>query len=200
MKTIPIHIIYNSKPVVLGNLQSKPKARAEHSCCKIGANEVAIFGGWAGRPMNDLWSFNFVDMEWRVLVSSGIQPRPRYRHTAEFIGSNMYILGGSDNNDDIPEQSRNLTIHVLSLTTMQWTHPTISGGFNPFPRSGHGSAVIGTVTIAIFGGKLNNQVMLRRKPLCTLYILYYAPLWNDKSYELMQCPPIKSGYYICSLL
>ncbi len=124
-------------------------------------------------------------MEWRVLVSSGIQPRPRYRHTAEFIGSNMYILGGSDNNDDIPEQSRNLTIHVLSLTTMQWTHPTISGGFNPFPRSGHGSAVIGTVTIAIFGGKLNNQVMLRRKPLCTLYILYYTPLlWNDKSYKI----------------
>lgn len=148
----------SSKPVVAGNKQSKPRARAEHSCCKITANEVAIFGGWADRPLNDLWSFNFVDMEWRVLVSSGIQPRPRYRHSAEFIGNNLYILGGSDNNEDIPEQSRNLGIHVLSLSTMQWSHPPLSGGFNPFPRSGHGSTVIGVTTIAIFGGKYNNQV------------------------------------------
>ena len=143
-----------------GNKQSKPRPRAEHSCSKISANEVAIFGGWTDRPMNDLWSFNYVDMEWRVLVSTGIQPRPRYRHTAEFVGNHLYVLGGSDNGDDVAQQSRNLGMHVLNLSTMQWHHPPVISGSNPFPRSGHGSAVIGALTIAVFGGKVNNQVRI----------------------------------------
>jgi hypothetical protein len=108
-----------SKPLVHGNKDSKPLARAEHSACKTGTNEITIFGGWAGKPMNDLWTFNYVDMEWRVTVSSGIHPRPRYRHTAEIVGNKMYILGGSENNDDIADTSRNLGVHELCLDTMQ---------------------------------------------------------------------------------
>ena len=146
-----------SKPLIHGGKETKPLARAEHSACKTGTNEITIFGGWASKPMNDLWTFNYVDMEWRVAVSSGIQPRPRYRHTAEIVGNKMYIFGGSDNNDDIAENSRNLSIHELWLETMQWSHPTISGS-NPFPRSGHGSAVIGAKSVAIFGGKRNKEV------------------------------------------
>lgn len=146
-----------SKPLVHGSKESKPMARAEHSACKTGTNEITIFGGWAGKPMNDLWAFNFIDMEWRVTVSSGIQPRPRYRHTAEIVGNKMYILGGSDNNDDVAESSRNLGIHELCLDTMQWSHPAITGS-NPFPRSGHSSAVIGAKSLAVFGGKRNKEV------------------------------------------
>jgi hypothetical protein len=33
-----------SKPLVRGNKESKPAARAEHTACKTGANEVTIFG------------------------------------------------------------------------------------------------------------------------------------------------------------
>jgi hypothetical protein len=106
-----------------------------------------------------MWTFNFVDMEWRVTISSGIQPRPRYRHTAEVVGTKMYILGGSDNNEDIAEESRGLGIHELNLETMQWNHPTLNG-YNPFPRSGHSSAVIGAKSILIFGGKKNPTTFL----------------------------------------
>lgn len=146
-----------SKPLIHGSKQSKPAPRTEHTCCKTGTNEVTVFGGWSNKPMNDMWMFNFVDMEWKVSVSSGIQPRPRYRHTSEVIGLKMYVLGGSDNIEDISESARYLGLHELSLETMQWSHPTISGT-NPFPRSGHSSSVIGAKSVCIFGGKRNNQV------------------------------------------
>lgn len=74
-----------------------------------------------------MWTFNFVDMEWKPVTSSGIQPRSRYRHTAEVLGTSMFILGGSENGDDIPDGSRQLSIHELNLQTMSWTHPTLKG-------------------------------------------------------------------------
>lgn len=148
-----------SKPLVNGNQDSKPTGRTEHTACKTGTNEVTIFGGWSSKPTNEMWSFNYVDMEWRVVASSGIQPRPRFRHSAEVVGMKMYIFGGSDNGEDIAENSRYLGVHELNLMTMQWSHPTISGS-NPFPRSGHCSALIGAHSVAIFGGKRNEQVLL----------------------------------------
>lgn len=154
-----------SKPLVQGtrSKKQKPPSRAEHTACKTSSNEVTIFGGWLDSPSgpsNDIWTFNFVDMEWRQLETSGIHPRPRYRHTAEIIGNKMLILGGSDNGEDIAESSHiNLTLHELNLDTMQWIHPALKG-INPFPRSGHGSCVIGTTTLAIFGGRRSNEVFL----------------------------------------
>mmetsp|Transcript_24814 Transcript_24814/g.41342 ORF Transcript_24814/g.41342 Transcript_24814/m.41342 type:complete len:601 (+) Transcript_24814:73-1875(+) len=145
-----------SKPIVNVEKSVKPPPRAEHSACKTGTNEVTIFGGWSSQPCNDMWTFNYVDMEWKPTVSSGIQPRPRYRHTAEVVGLKMYVLGGSDNNEDVSAGAVYLGIHELSLETMQWSHPTISGA-NPFPRSGHSSAVIGAQSVAIFGGKKDNE-------------------------------------------
>jgi Galactose oxidase, central domain/Kelch motif len=147
------------KPLVHGTRAQQPPPRAEHSAAKTGTNEVTIFGGWTDRPVNDMWSFDYVDMEWRPTVSSGIQPRPRYRHTAEVVGSKMYILGGSDNGQDIADGCRYLGIHVLDLNTMQWSHPQLKG-YNPFPRSGHSSSVIGAKSIAIFGGKRNDETYL----------------------------------------
>jgi len=149
-----------SKPLVHGPRSAKPPSRAEHAACKTSSNEVTIFGGWTDRPVNDLWSFNFVDMEWKQVTTSGIQPRPRYRHTMELVsGVKVFVLGGSDTGDDVAEASRNLNIHELNLETMQWSHPSLRGA-NPFPRSGHGSAVIGASTLAIFGGKRNNKLYL----------------------------------------
>lgn len=115
------------KPLLSGTRALRPPSRAEHSACKTSTNEVSIFGGWSDKPLNDLWILNYVDMEWTEAVTSGISPKPRYRHTAEMIGTKMYILGGSDNGDDVAENSKYLALHVLSTDTMQWTHPEIKG-------------------------------------------------------------------------
>ena len=147
-----------SKPIVHGG-SNRPAPRSEHSACKIGTNDVAIFGGWAAGPMNDLWIFNYIDMEWTEATISGIRPKPRYRHTCELIENKLYILGGSDNIDDVPDGCKYLGIHCFHLDTMEWTHPELKG-VNPFPRSGHTSAVLGAHSIAIFGGKRTDDIFL----------------------------------------
>jgi hypothetical protein len=69
----------------------------------------------------------------------------------------MIVMGGSDNNEDVADGQRHLAMHELNLDTMEWTHPELRGG-NPFPRSGHGSSVIGAHSVVIFGGKRSEEV------------------------------------------
>jgi len=134
-------LVYNSGSSSSGGISpdskssNRPKGRTEHTACKIGTNEVAIFGGWADRPTNELWIFHTVDMEWRECTVSGIRPKPRFRHTCELLGNTMYVMGGSDNGEDIADGCRYLGLHALHLDSMEWSHPEIRG-LNPFPRSG----------------------------------------------------------------
>ena len=146
-----------SKPLVPGGNKDKPHGRSEHTASKIGTNEIAIFGGCTMEgPMNDIWVFNYVDMEWKPLITSGIHPKPRFRHSAEVMNNKLYILGGSCDPKDIADGNKHLGIHELSLDTLSWSHPQIKG-VNPFPRSGHASHIIGAHSIGIFGGKKNSD-------------------------------------------
>jgi small GTP-binding protein len=152
-----------SKPLIgTGSDNKIPEARTEHTCCKIGTNTVAIFGGWvpSSGPSNELWTFDTKSMTWDSRVPSGIQPRPRYRHTAQFAGNKMYIIGGSDN----PCDSAATAMHILGLSvldcdTFEWSHPKLNGP-SPFPRSSHCSALLGSMNIAIFGGKRSSEELL----------------------------------------
>jgi hypothetical protein len=164
-----------SKPMI-NSKNVRPQARAEHSASKIATNEVAIFGGWTERPVNDLWVFDYVNLEWREAVTSGIQPRPRYRHTSEVLLGRMIVLGGSDNGDDVCDGTRHLAIHELNLENMTWSHPELKGG-NPFPRSGHSSGVIGAHSIVVFGGKRSDDVS-------DCYYTHCVP-WPHKSHNVL---------------
>jgi hypothetical protein len=75
------HWVWGKPLVNADGKGTKPAPRTEHSACKTGSNEVTVFGGWVQQPCNELYTFNFVDMEWKEAASSGIQPRPRYTHT-----------------------------------------------------------------------------------------------------------------------
>jgi small GTP-binding protein len=144
------------KPMIHGDKRDRPDRRTEHSASKIGTNQVAIFGGWTVKPESDLWVLDYVNMEWNRLLPSGIPPKPRYRHTSVVHDGSLYIMGGSDTGaDEIRGTGSHLGIHKLSLSEMQWTHPDISGS-NPFPRSGHCSSLVGSGSVAIFGGKRSN--------------------------------------------
>ena len=116
-------------------------------------------------PTNDLIIFDYNDLEWKECITSGIQPKPRYRHTADVVMGKMIVMGGSDNSEDIADGSYNLRIHELKLDTMEWSHPELRGG-DPFPRSGHGSAVVGSHFVAIFGGKRSDEVLHRTVCIC----------------------------------
>ena len=131
-----------------------PAARAEHACCKTGTNEVSIFGGWTEQgPCNEFWAFDTNAMSWRVVVGSGIQPRARYRHTMECIDKKVYVLGGSDNTSDNAARAMHLLgVSVFDIDTCTWSHPELTGQ-SPFPRSAHSSALVGSMTLAVFGGR-----------------------------------------------
>src|SRR3546814_16871942 len=95
-----------------------------------------VFGGWADRPGNDLWSFDYLSLSWEQIVPSGVAPKPRYRHTCESLAGKFVVLGGSDNGDDEADGCDYLGIHMLDLEPMQWSHPRLRGG-SQFPRRGH---------------------------------------------------------------
>ena len=122
---------------------------------KVSANKVMVFGGYtkASRVTNDLWSFDHQDMEWTEEIVSGIKPKARYRHTAECVGSKMFVLGGVNNGEDDVSLCQHIGLSVLDLSTLQWSHPVLKGSAGLFPRSGHCSCVVGSHHIAIFGGK-----------------------------------------------
>jgi hypothetical protein len=80
-----------SKPLISHKTGLVPQARAEHSASKIGTNAIAYFGGWTDKPTNDLWVLDYVALEWSRPAVSGIEPRPRYRHTSEVRCDMIYI-------------------------------------------------------------------------------------------------------------
>jgi hypothetical protein len=161
-----------SKPLIpmKTNGTKNPRARAEHSASKIpNSNQILFFGGWVDCPSNDLWVFDFMDLEWNEFATSGIPPRARYRHTSEILNGKYYILGGSDNAEDVCDGKSYLSIHELNFETLQWYHPELRGG-NPFPRSGHSSSIIGAHSIVVFGGKRSEEVQPSPAPLPPLVL------------------------------
>jgi hypothetical protein len=44
----------------------------------------------------------------------------------------------------------------LCEQSLEWSHPSLSGR-SPFPRSGHAACVVGQASIAVFGGKKNQD-------------------------------------------
>lgn len=52
-----------------------------------------------------------------MTIHSGKAPSSRYRHTATLIGSRLFLMGGSDNGDDLAEHSKegDLDVYVLDV-------------------------------------------------------------------------------------
>jgi GTPase SAR1 family protein len=170
-----------SKPLIplKTNGTKNPRARAEHSASKIpNSNQILFFGGWVDCPSNELWVFDFMDLEWNEFVTSGISPRARYRHTSEILNGKYYILGGSDNAEDVCDGKSYLSIHELNFETLQWYHPELRGG-NPFPRSGHSSSVIGAHSIVVFGGKRSEEVCALPLPFLLCLTAMTQVFFND---------------------
>lgn len=59
-----------------------------------------IFGGWNGHDtMNDIFQYSFLSNYWyEIHRPGGSPPQPRYRHSTVISGSNLYIFGGVDTN------------------------------------------------------------------------------------------------------
>lgn len=85
---------------------------------------------------------------------TGYSPQPRFEHSADRIGNQLYVFGGTLYNDQ-----RESDLHILNMDTMRWTLPKASGP-KPLPTFGHSTAVYADQLYIMFGS--NGRAMTNR--------------------------------------
>ncbi|KAK3102343.1 hypothetical protein FSP39_010640 [Pinctada imbricata] len=76
-----------------------PPARESHSCVgyadKNGQSpRLIIYGGMSGCRLGDLWQLDVDTFTWVKPIVQGIPPLPRSLHSANVIGTRMFVFGG----------------------------------------------------------------------------------------------------------
>ena len=123
-----------------------PLNRFGHSAV-VYQNSMFIFGGWNGHDtMNDIFQYSFLSNYWyEIHRPGGTPPQPRYRHSTVICGSNLYIFGGVDTN-----QQRFNDVHQFDIEQRRFSKVETSGEM-PQPRTFH-RAIIYRNVMYIIGG------------------------------------------------
>ena len=114
---------------------------------------MLVFGGGGdGTYFNDLWRYNYENLEWRAVDVEGHEPEPRAYHTAVHVGQRLFIFGGWKGDEFINDLS------VLETgseeggdVTFRWTHDVKAIGVPPGPRAYHTAVEIDN-KVVVFGG------------------------------------------------
>lgn len=135
-------------------ITSRPLPRESHSAVlSCSQKHLIIFGGMnadCGR-LGDLWFLDVEQLVWMNFEIQGIPPSLRSLHTANIIGSRMFIFGGwvKDPEDDLKYVSSN-TLCCLDLDKHEWNTFELENG--PKARSGHAAAAVNN-RLYIFSGR-----------------------------------------------
>ena len=152
-----------------------PRGRCSHSLTSIGNSCALLFGGGysstgAFTHLNDLWLFNGITSEWKLLETQNAPPPPRRGHVAEYINDKLILFGGvGDGQKDDEEEEEMLLLNdlwVLDLTTLCWErcepflevegHPEVIW---PSPRRGSFSFVSHDQFYILGGETISNESM-----------------------------------------
>ncbi|KAG5519905.1 hypothetical protein PMAC_000182 [Pneumocystis sp. 'macacae'] len=124
----------------------KPLPRKGHTACFYNFS-VYYFGGETDtKVLNDLWKLNCSDLDfpiWSKVETIGQKPSPRAYHSANIVGSNMIVIGGSNNTDVFGD------VFILDIEKFLWIKVNIQLSF---PRLAHDSTIIGPY-LFISGGR-----------------------------------------------
>lgn len=137
-----------TQPTVTGDI---PSDRSHHTATVINDKEILVFGGQVCRTT--LQVFNDVHVltagsdkwEWRKIVTSGVAPTARGRHTATLYNNKLYVFGGYG-------QANNVfgDLCCYDIETNIWSKPKPKGTA-PKPRFAHSAALAGN-RLFLFGG------------------------------------------------
>eukprot|EP01028_Stygiella_incarcerata_P002603 TRINITY_DN148_c0_g1_i1.p1 TRINITY_DN148_c0_g1~~TRINITY_DN148_c0_g1_i1.p1 ORF type:complete len:435 (-),score=127.66 TRINITY_DN148_c0_g1_i1:248-1552(-) len=126
-----------------------PEARAGATLVRIAdKNKVILFGGSQGasKLFNDAYIIDLEDESCRFVSVKGMKVVPRSGHSAHWVGSAMYIVGGWGNDGNKQGALSDVCSLILdadvSAGTGTWKTITPKGKTMP-PRSGHGFATVG---------------------------------------------------------
>jgi len=140
------------KLIEMNDEKKKPSARNFHSCVKYG-DCMLIFGGKSNGFMNDLWQFNFTNMEWTLIETKNKNISARYGHTCVLFKNELIVFGGYDNNGFSTNDLFSLNLETwewkeLILVPSEEDQQEISGRY-------HHACVVDEFTgnMFIFGGK-----------------------------------------------
>lgn len=171
---------------------TQPSPRESHSAVFYHNNNtdqkhLIIFGGMNadfGR-LGDLWFLDVDQMVWMNFDINGIPPSPRSLHSANIIGSRMYVFGGivKDDEDDGKFITSN-TLCSLDLIKNEWNTLELENG--PKARAAHASVATNN-RLYIFNGR--HQYTFDTKPEClddSWYLEIENPLKVEKV-EMTRC-------------
>ena len=129
-----------------------PKARAAHSCTRIG-DLLYVFGGESsdGR-LNDVVILDVNAGQWMFPTCAGTPPSPRSGHRAAAVGKWLVVYGGWDGDRNLVD------IHLLDTVGMRWVSaptpvPKESSSSNVLEgRSGYAFATVANHRLLVMGG------------------------------------------------
>ncbi|EJD43628.1 galactose oxidase [Auricularia subglabra TFB-10046 SS5] len=136
----------------------KPIQRRAHTAVYY-KGRIWVFGGGNGvRALNDVWALDVsvpVDrMRWDQVETHGKRPSPRGYHTANLVGQNMVVVGGSDGRECFQD------IWVLNLDTFEWRNVNTEKSYR---RLSHCATQVGSY-LFVMGGhdsqKYTNELLL----------------------------------------
>ena len=126
-----------------------PAARWHHSTTAISPKHLYIFGGFAAKTrLADAWLLDTDDGSMTALKQSPTTPSPRGAHTANIVGSKLYLFAGYGGKGTGRRDFNGL--HALDLDMMEWANVQTAGE-PPAARSGHQTCVVDT-KMYVFGG------------------------------------------------
>ncbi|EGC33783.1 hypothetical protein DICPUDRAFT_154101 [Dictyostelium purpureum] len=132
---------------------NKPLKRAGHTGTLLPNSEsFLLFGGSDGeRYLSDTHIYDYQKNEWKEVITTGIKPPARSRHSATLIpGENkIYFFGGSDLHNTFN------SLYVLDIDSMKWSIPNCKGD-NPPLSWGHTSTYYNNC-LYFFGGNDGNS-------------------------------------------
>ncbi|KAH7824260.1 putative kelch motif family protein [Monocercomonoides exilis] len=93
-----------------------PSRRVGHTV-SVYEGRMYLFGGQATGRLNDLWEYNPLNNQWRLLCCAGTPPVPRSNLVSVVMGDKLYIHGG------VAERQMPSDIHVIPLKPFSQSIP-----------------------------------------------------------------------------
>lgn len=120
-----------------------PCPRWRHSAVMYNNRKLVIFGGFGGQKrLNDVWTFDTETRVWEQPHPQGFWeglPQCRGAHTANLLGSKMYVFGGYGGNAYGRADFND--VHALELRNWKWAEVPTEGE-KPEARSGHQACLV----------------------------------------------------------
>lgn len=160
----------------------EPSPRVQHTCVNApGSKSMVLFGGYTRNMVNDVWMFNYENLEWAEMKCNGNIPSKRSGHTSVVFNESMIVYGGNCVGPDGKNRLCGLDIYELDLRTWVWrvidVKPSI---ITPQPSYNHSAVIVGS-EMFVFGG-WNGITSFRKLNVFDLKLSTWTTIeYNDDS-------------------